>query len=321
VELLEINDLTTNFHINAGIVQAVNKVSFKLKKGETLGIVGESGSGKSTLALSVSRLLPDGGETEGGNVYLNGVDLLSLSDEEVRLKRWTEFSLIFQGAMNALNPVMKVGTQISEVIQLHDGCSARDARKRVAELFEMVEIDSSRIDNYPHEFSGGMKQRVMIAMAIACSPSLLIGDEPTTGLDVIVQAQILDLMRRLCDSREMGMIIITHDLSILSEIADRVAVMYAGNLVEIGRTDDILLNYRHPYTGKLAESFPDINGKREMVSSIPGIPPNLLNPPSGCKFHPRCEKACEKCRNSIPDYVDLGNEHIVACHFEDGKML
>ncbi len=314
MEVLEINNLKTNFTIKSGVVKAVNGVSFSLKKGETLGIVGESGCGKSTLALSIARLLPKEGQSIGGEVILEGIDLLKLSEEELRQKRWKDFSIVFQGAMNALNPVMKVGEQIAEVIILHEKCSQKIANAKVEELFEMVEIDKSRINNYPHEFSGGMKQRVMIAMALACSPKLLIGDEPTTGLDVIVQAQILDLLRRLCSLKEMAFILITHDLSILSEIADKVAVMYAGNIVEIGTTADVLQKSAHPYTSKLAESFPDVNGKREMVSSIPGTPPNLINPPFGCRFNPRCESACDDCRTEVPVFRDLGNGHLVACH-------
>lgn len=320
MELLETNNLVTNFTIKAGVVQAVNGVSFSLGKGETLGVVGESGCGKSTLALSIARLLPKEGESTGGEVILDGTDLLKLSDEELRQRRWKDFSIVFQGAMNALNPVMKVGEQIAEVVMLHEKCTPKAAREKVIELFELVEIDKARINNYPHEFSGGMKQRVMIAMALACSPKLLIGDEPTTGLDVIVQAQILDLLRRLCSSKDMALILITHDLSILSEIADKVAVMYAGNIVEIGKTEDVLQKSAHPYTIKLAESFPDVNGKREMVSSIPGTPPNLINPPSGCRFHPRCEKACDICRTAVPEYQDLGNGHLVACHSGSGVL-
>ncbi len=320
MELLEINNLVTNFTIKAGVVQAVNGVGFSLGKGETLGVVGESGCGKSTLALSIARLLPKEGKSTGGEVILDGTDLLKLSDEELRQRRWKDFSIVFQGAMNALNPVMKVGEQISEVIMLHEKCTPKAAKEKVIELFELVEIDKARVNNYPHEFSGGMKQRVMIAMALACSPKLLIGDEPTTGLDVIVQAQILDLLRRLCSSKDMAFILITHDLSILSEIADKVAVMYAGNIVEIGKTEDVLQKSAHPYTRKLAESFPDVNGKREMVSSIPGTPPNLINPPHGCRFHPRCESTCDICRTEVPEYQDLGNGHLVACHSGSGVL-
>ncbi len=320
MELLEINNLVTNFTIKAGLVQAVNGVSFSLGKGETLGVVGESGCGKSTLALSIARLLPREGESTGGEVILDGTDLLKLSEEELRQRRWKDFSIVFQGAMNALNPVMKVGEQIAEVIMLHEKYTPKAAKEKVIELFELVEIDKARVNNYPHEFSGGMKQRVMIAMALACSPKLLIGDEPTTGLDVIVQAQILDLLRRLCSSKDMALILITHDLSILSEIADKVAVMYAGNIVEIGKTEDVLQKSAHPYTIKLAESFPDVNGKREMVSSIPGTPPNLINPPSGCRFHPRCDSACDVCRSEVPEYQDLGNGHFVACHSGSGVL-
>ncbi len=314
MELLEIHDLSTHFSIKAGTVKAVDNVSLTLRKGQALGVVGESGSGKTTLALSICRLLPREGSIHEGKIFLDGVDLVSLSDDQLRARRWKDFSIVFQGAMNALNPVMKVGDQIAEVLMLHRPYTKAEARQVVSELFRMVEIDTGRMDNYPHEFSGGMKQRAMIAMALACGPKLVIGDEPTTGLDVMVQAQILELMRKLCQDNDMSLILITHDLSVLGEIADRVAVMYAGRIVEIGSTEDILERCVHPYTRKLAASFPDVNGKREMVSSIPGDPPNLINPPAGCRFHPRCSEATEKCASEEPPYIDLGNGHLAACH-------
>lgn len=319
MSVLHVRDLKTTFSIKAGVVRAVDDVSFSLNQGETLGIVGESGSGKTSLALSICRLLPPEGRVISGQIMMDGVDLLSLSDEDFRLRRWKDISIIFQGAMNALNPVMKVGEQISEVIMLHSACSYDEAREKAKELFRMVEIDSGRIDTYPHEFSGGMRQRAIIAMALACGPRIVIGDEPTTGLDVMVQAQVLDLMDRLRRKERMSMILITHDLSVLGEIADRVAVMYAGKIVESGSTEEILQRGVHPYTRLLAGSFPDVHGSREMVASIPGNPPNLISPPSGCRFHPRCPVSREICSNEEPVFRDLGGGHIAACHLvKDG---
>ncbi|MBI9106325.1 MAG: ABC transporter ATP-binding protein [Spirochaetales bacterium] len=314
MEMLSVRNLVTQFSIKAGQVKAVDGISFTLNEGETLGLVGESGCGKTTTALSIAGLLPSEGRVVSGEILLSGIDLLTLSQEELRKRRWKDISVIFQGAMNALNPVMKVGDQITEVIMLHDNKNYQEARKQVRELFSLVEIDPDRIDGYPHEFSGGMKQRVMIAMALACRPKIVIGDEPTTALDVMVQAQILNLLERLCRDIKMGLLLITHDLSVLGEIADKVAVMYAGKIVEMGSTEDILTQYRHPYTEKLVHSFPDIYGKREMVSSIPGDPPNLIDPPSGCRFHPRCSLATIRCRTEEPGYIDLGGGHITACH-------
>ena len=321
MSVLHVRDLKTTFSIKAGVVRAVDDVSFSLMQGETLGIVGESGSGKTSIALSICRLLPPEGRVISGQIMMDGVDLLSLCDEDFRLRRWKDISIIFQGAMNALNPVMKVGEQISEVIMLHSACSYDEARDKAKELFRMVEIDSGRIDTYPHEFSGGMRQRAIIAMALACGPRIVIGDEPTTGLDVMVQAQVLDLMDRLRREERMSMILITHDLSVLGEIADRVAVMYAGKIVESGSTEEILQRGVHPYTRLLARSFPDVHGSREMVASIPGNPPNLISPPSGCRFHPRCPVSSEICSNEEPVFRDLGGGHMAACHLvKDGAL-
>ena len=312
--LLRVENLKTYFSTKNGDVKAVDDVSFTLNYGEALGLVGESGCGKTTTALSIARLLPNEGRIEGGKVFFEDEDITKISDEAFRKKRWKDISIIFQGAMNSLNPVMKVGDQIAEAIMLHEGLSSQDALKRAEELFELVELEADRIKNYPHEFSGGMKQRAMIAMALACNPKLVIGDEPTTALDVMVQAQILNLLEKLRKDRNMGMILITHDLSILGETCDKIAVMYAGKLVEFGTVEDIIENPQHPYTEKLLQAFPDIHGKRVMPNAIPGIPPNLINPPSGCRFHPRCPKAFEACRLSDPMIKRLNGEHFAACH-------
>jgi len=314
MKLLEVKNLRTYFTISQGTVKAVDDVSFDLDHGEALGIVGESGCGKTTSALSIAKLLHKEGKIVGGEILLEGEDLAKLSDEEIQKHRWNDVSICFQGAMNALNPVMKIGEQIAEAIVLHHKSSEKDAMKKAAELFELVEIPGERINNYPHEFSGGMKQRVMIAMALACDPIIIIGDEPTTALDVMVQAQILNLLERLRTEFDMGFILITHDLSILAETCDKIAVMYAGRIVEKGSSEDIFQRTGHPYTKKLIKCFPDIKGKKTMMEGIPGAPPNMLEIPSGCPFHPRCEYAEEVCRTSMPDNIERHQGHFVACH-------
>jgi peptide/nickel transport system ATP-binding protein len=314
MKLLDVRDLRTYFRTRNGIVRAVDGVSFSLKEGEALALVGESGCGKTTTALSITRLLPPEGEVVGGEIRFHGLDLAKESTQKIRRTRWKDISIVFQGAMNALNPVMKVGDQIAETVMLHERVTYTDAKLRAKELFELVEIHAERINQYPHEFSGGMKQRVMIAMALACRPRLIIGDEPTTALDVMVQAQILELLEKLRRDLHMAMILITHDLSVMGEACDRAAIMYAGKIVEYGRVDQILDSPAHPYTEKLVRSFPDPYGKREMISSIPGVPPNLLEPPSGCRFHPRCEYATDFCRVHEPQLREIGSEHMAACH-------
>lgn len=319
MSLLEVKDLKTYFHIKDGVVKAVDGVSFTLDEGEAIGLVGESGCGKTTTALSIMKLLPTEGRIEGGEILFNGVNLVDKSDEEIRKKRWKDISLIFQGAMNAFNPVIRVGEQIIEAIRIHEDVSYEEARKRAGELFELVEIKRNLIDRYPHEFSGGMKQRAMIAMALACNPKLVIGDEPTTALDVMIQAQILDLLERLRKEMKMSMILITHDLSVMAETCDYVAVMYAGKIMEIGRVEKILENPLHPYTEKLIKAFPDIHGEKVMVESIPGVPPNLIEPPSGCRFHDRCHCAMEICKLKEPEVVQIEDDHKVACHLRGNR--
>jgi peptide/nickel transport system ATP-binding protein len=313
--ILEIKNLNTFFAISQGIVRAVEGVSLTLKYSESIGLVGESGCGKTTAALSVMGMLPENGYVEHGEMHFEGKDLAKNSEAEWQLYRWNEISMIFQGAMNALNPVMKISDQITEAIKLHEPeVTDKEARERVLELFGLVGLDETRADNYPHEFSGGMRQRVMIAMALACHPKLIIGDEPTTALDVMVQAQIIELINELRQKLNLSMILITHDLSIISDVCDKVAVMYAGNIVEIGDIKDVIRQHKHPYSEKLIKAFPNIYGEKTMVESIPGNPPNLLNPPSGCRFHPRCDRYIPICKQEIPEFVDFGNEHLVACH-------
>lgn len=312
--LLEVQHLKTYFDTEQGVYKAVDDVSFTLEQGESLGLVGESGCGKTTTALSITRLLPKEGRIAGGEILLDGVDLTKLSVEELRGKRWKEVSIVFQGAMNALNPVMQVGEQIAEAIILHEKVSKNDAMKRAGELFELVEIPAGRLHQYPHEFSGGMKQRVMIAMALACNPKLIIGDEPTTALDVMIQAQILNLLDKIRSERNMGLILITHDLAILGESCDKIAVMYGGKIVEYGTVEDIFEHTAHPYTKSLIACFPNIEKEKTLPPSIEGTPPNLFAPPAGCLFHPRCSYAKKQCKQKSPIPQSLGGIHVAACH-------
>ncbi len=314
MSLLEVKHLRTYFDTLKGEYKAVDDATFDLDYGEALGLVGESGCGKTTCALSIAKLLPKEGRIAGGEILLEGKDLLQLSDAEVRAKRWKEVSIIFQGAMNALNPVMKVGEQIAEAIVLHEKEKQEDALLRAGDLFDLVEMPRERIYNYPHEFSGGMKQRAMIAMALACNPKVVIGDEPTTALDVMVQAQILNLLEKLRRELNMGLILITHDLSILGETCDKIAVMYGGKIVESGTVEDIFENTAHPYTERLISCFPNIGREKVIPAGIPGIPPNMFAPPGGCSFHPRCHRATDICKTVAPDPVRIEGKHISACH-------
>jgi len=323
--LLEVKDLKVHFKIQDGWVKAVDGISFTIDKGETLGLVGESGCGKTTAAYAITQLLPNNGHIKGGHIYFKGKDLLKISmrrdgtlddfNEKIRKIRWKEISMIFQGAMNAFNPVFRIGDQIVEAIRLHEKIDEKKARQRVKELFAFVGIREDRIDNYPHEFSGGMKQRAMIALALALSPSFIIADEPTTALDVITQDRILVEIRKLQEEWHMAMMIITHDVSVVAETSDKVGVMYAGKLVEIGATASIFRNTAHPYTAGLLGSFPSIVGPKKRLNSIPGFPPDLVNPPSGCRFHPRCQYAQEKCSKEEPKEIEIEPGHLSYCHF------
>jgi peptide/nickel transport system ATP-binding protein len=313
--LLEVQNLTTHYRILRGWVRAVDNVSFGVQQGEALGIAGESGSGKSTIALSLLRILPAGGHIRKGSVIFDGQDLVKLSEEEMRKVRWKGISIVFQGAMNAMNPVYKVGDQIGEAIKIHEeGVTSADIKERVAKLLETVGIESSRANNYPHEFSGGMRQRALIAMALAANPRVLIGDEPGTALDVIVQAQTLKLLRDLKDRLGLSMIMISHDLSIIAETCEKVAIMYAGKIVEYGDAVSVFKNPLHPYTQGLIKAFPSIKGERVRLSSIPGQPPDLLNPPPACRFNPRCPYVMDVCKRDEPLLQDHQKGHLVACH-------
>jgi peptide/nickel transport system ATP-binding protein len=313
--LLEVKNLSTAFSTAKGDLVAVNDVSFKLDRGEALGLVGESGCGKTTAALSITRLLPKEGRIAGGQILIDGDDICALSDSELLSRRWTDVSIIFQGAMNALNPIMNIGKQISEAMVLHKGIGRAEADRQTEALIERVGISGARKKDFPHEFSGGMKQRVMIAMALACDPKIVIGDEPTTALDVMVQAQILELLAGLRKEYGMGLILITHDLAILAETVDRIAVMYAGRIVETGSTSDIFERTAHPYTDKLIRCFPVVGGDKSLPDGIEGVIPNMLEPPPGCPFHPRCDRATDICGREMPESRSLGGAHLAACHF------
>lgn len=313
--LLRVNNLKTYFQISAGIVKAVDDVSFVLNNGESMGLVGESGCGKTTTALSINKLLPQEGKIVSGEIFLEERNILKLNDSEIKKIRWNDISMIFQGAMNALNPVMKIGDQIAEAIILHKKVSYKEAIEKSEELFKLVELEPKRISNYPHEFSGGMKQRAMIAMALACDPKLIIADEPTTALDVMVQAQILNLLDKLRKEVNMGLILISHNLSILGETCDKIAVMYAGKIVELGNVEDIYNNNMHPYTNQLLSSFPNIHKEKKIPEPIDGIPPDLINPPSGCRFHPRCLYAENICKEKEPEMIKINENHDYSCHF------
>jgi peptide/nickel transport system ATP-binding protein len=319
MSLLEVEDLSIRFRTASGFVRAVDRVSFQLERGEMLGIAGESGCGKTTTALALPRLLPETAETTSGQVRLNGRNLLGLTEREMERVRWREVAFVFQGAMNALNPVFTVGSQILEPIRLHEPETSEEAaRIRADELLEQVGIPARRGREYPHQFSGGMRQRVMIAMALACRPKLLIADEPVTALDVMVQAQILELLRRLRTELGIAMILISHDLSVIAESCDRAIVMYAGRVAERGSVETIFSRPEHPYTRALIGAFPDITGERVLVDGIPGAPPDLRTPIPGCAFADRCGLAIDACRTTEPVLRPMGDGHTVACHLAGG---
>jgi len=309
-----VRNLKIYYYTYEGVVKAVDGVSFNVKRGEALGIAGESGCGKSTLAYGLLRIVPIPGRIVGGKVIFDGTDILQLPESEFKRRyRWKRISMVFQGAMNSLDPVKNIGKQIADVILTHEeNISKPEAYRRATELLKLVGIDPARAKSYPHELSGGMKQRVVIAMALALNPDLLIADEPTTALDVVVQAQIINLLKDLKEKLRMSLILITHDLSIIAEIADKVAIMYAGKIVELGRMEDIYEDPKHPYTSKLLRSIPRLRGKASL-EWIPGQPPDLKNPPPGCRFHPRCPYVMDRCRREEPPVINLSRDHSVSC--------
>jgi peptide/nickel transport system ATP-binding protein len=313
-KILSVQDLTMHYSTRKGDVWAVDDVSFDLEKGKSLGLVGESGCGKTSIAISLLRLLPDNARILGGHIYLDGTDLLALSQAELLKVRWTGISMIFQAAMNALNPVYRVGDQIVEAMQTHfDNITIAECKERIAELFDLVGLDPALMERYPHEFSGGMRQRAIIAMALSCDPSVIIADEPTTALDVIVQDRILKELRGIQDTLNMGMIYISHDIAVIAEVSDRMGVMYAGRMVELADVVDVFERPIHPYTFALMSAFPSIKGAKRELATLPGEPPDLLNPPPGCRFHPRCPRATSECREAVPPFEDKGAGHFAAC--------
>jgi len=318
--LLKVENLKMYYGTLRGYVKAVDDVTFDVRKKEALGLAGESGCGKTSTALAILKLLPWNGKIVGGSIKLDGTDLVKISDRKLRKEiRWKKISMIFQGAMNALHPIYQIGQQITEAILTHENVSKSEALERASELLELVGIEAEKINRYPHELSGGMKQRVVTAMALACNPLLVIADEPTTALDVIVQAQVLKVMKDLQKKLDLSWILITHDLSLIAETCHKTAIMYAGKIVEYGDVVTIFKAPLHPYTKKLISAFPSIIGPRRELASISGFPPDLLNPPPGCRFHPRCDHAKEICKREEPLLKEgQSNGHYTACHLYGG---
>lgn len=317
--LLRVRHLNTEFILpeHKGHARALEDISFDVFPGQTLGLVGESGCGKTTALMSILRLLPANAQISG-QVFFKDVNLLALPEKQMRAYRWRELAIVFQGAMNALNPVMRVGEQVREAILLHGLMPMREADLRVGELLELVGIPRERGGQYPFQYSGGMRQRAMIAMALACSPSILFADEPTTALDVMVQAQVLELLKEIQQRLGLAIVLVTHDLGVVAETCDSVVVMYGGKVAEYGPVDVIFNDPQHPYTKKLLESFPDLNepttGPGHSLASIPGTPPRLTELPSGCRFEPRCHLRIEKCKTQPPSLLQVGEQHSAACH-------
>ncbi len=313
--ILSVDKLETTFFTKAGAIKAVDGVSFHINRAETLGIVGESGCGKSVTSFSILGLLSYPGRVTGGRILFKGQDLAKLSNDEMRKVRGKKIAMIFQEPMTALNPVLKVGYQICEQLLEHENISKAEAHKRATDLVQLVGIPSpeKRINDFPHQLSGGMRQRAMIAMALSCNPDLLIADEPTTALDVTIQAQILDLMQKLQDEFKMSIQFITHDLGVISEIADRVIVMYAGTVVEEASSNVIFAGPKHPYTVGLLESIPRIDRTQARLPTIPGVVPSILSLPKGCRFQNRCPRALEQCRQVEPVLTEVSKDHKIAC--------
>ena len=312
--ILEIHSLSINYHSQGKEVRAVRDLSFNLEHGETLGLVGETGAGKTTTALGIMGILPDvTARVEGGEIIYKGEDLLKKSKAQMRATRGKEVSMIFQDPMTSLDPVMTVGKQIEEMIALHSDGKREEITKQAEHMLEVVGIRKERYHDYPHQFSGGMKLRVMIAIALSCSPNLLIADEPTTALDVTIQAQVLELMKNLKDQYQMSMIMITHDLGIVAEICDRVAIMYAGNVVEYGSVEAVYNHTAHPYTEALFHSLPQIDEDQEELQVISGLPPDPTDLPSGCAFHPRCPYANAECEKEMPQEYEVSPGHVSRC--------
>lgn len=311
---LEVENLVVHYETEDGTIYAVNGVDLSLETGKTLGLVGETGAGKTTTALAILRLVPNPpGVVKSGRIVLSGTDITALKKRQMQHLRGNEVSMIFQDPMTALNPTMTVGDQIAEALKIHEKLKKSEARKKALEILEMVGIPADRATEFPHQFSGGMKQRVGIAIALCCKPKLLIADEPTTALDVTIQAQVLDMMKSLKANSDMSMILITHDLGIVSEICEYVAIMYAGSIIENGTAKDIFDDAKHPYTHGLFGSLPNINNRTERLRPIKGLVPDPANLPTGCPFHPRCDKATEECAIRMPKLTQLSETHFTRC--------
>lgn len=311
--LLEVKNLKVYYYIREGVVKAVDQVSFSIKKGETVGLVGESGSGKSTLGLSILKLVPSPGRIAGGELFFDGKDLAKLDNKQMRKLRGRWISMVFQDPMTSLNPLMRVGDHLTETIKAHEKVTHKQAEEKALSLLDNVGISSERFRDYPHQFSGGMRQRVGIALAIALNPNLVIADEFTSSLDVIVQSQILNLMKKLKKSHNVGMILISHDISLVSEIADKIALMYAGQIFEFAETNAFFEEHLHPYSEGLLNSVPNIKLSDQNLSYIPGMPPDLIHPLKGCRFYPRCSYATKICREKEPPLAEIKTGHLVKC--------
>ena len=313
--ILEISDLVVEYTSDGTTIHALNGINLNVRRGETIGLVGETGAGKTTIARAVLRILQTPpAKVCGGKILFNGQDIMSLSEKEMRKIRGDKIAMIFQDPMTALNPVQKVGAQISEAIALHNKVSRTEATKRAINMLEMVGIPAERYNEYPHQFSGGMKQRVVIAMALACNPILLLADEPTTALDVTIQAQVLDMMNDLKKRFNTSVVMITHDLGIVAETCESVAVIYAGEIVEYGTIEHIFDHTAHPYTKGLFDSLPRLNSSERRLKPIRGLMPDPTDLPSGCKFHDRCPYASDECSAKVPEYVEIDTGHFVKCH-------
>jgi len=318
--VLEIDNLSVQFNLKRGVLRAIDQISFDVGKGETFGLVGESGSGKSVTARAIMRLIPSPpGEIATGTVRFQGRDLYQMPDDEIREIRGQNIAMVFQEPMNALNPVFTVGSQIGDALWTNMGMSKQEARERTIEMLQLVGIPSpsDRVDNYVHEFSGGMRQRVMLAMALSCDPTFLIADEPTTALDVTIQAVILELITSMIERFDMSLLFITHNLGVVAHACDKIGVMYASHIVEVGTKEEIFANPQHPYTVGLLRSIPRLDVQSKFLTPIDGTVCNMMDPPPGCKFNPRCAHAMDICRQRIPEIKELSSGHFAACHLHD----
>ncbi len=318
--VLEIDNLSVQFNLKRGVLHAIDQISFDVGKGETFGLVGESGSGKSVTARAIMRLIPSPpGEIATGTVRFQGRDLYQMPDDEIREIRGQNIAMVFQEPMNALNPVFTVGSQIGDALRTNMGMSKQEARERTIEMLQLVGIPSpsDRVDNYVHEFSGGMRQRVMLAMALSCDPTFLIADEPTTALDVTIQAVILELITSMIERFDMSLLFITHNLGVVAHACDKIGVMYASHIVEVGTKEEIFANPQHPYTVGLLRSIPRLDVQSKFLTPIDGTVCNMMDPPPGCKFNPRCAHAMDICRQRIPEIKELSSGHFAACHLHD----